>query len=269
VRPRSSPWAYRSLIWNFARRDLKARFRGTALGWAWSLLIPLATLLTFSLVFAVVFRFEPPPFGDGSEGNFTVWLLAGLVVWNFFLGVVTVSMPTLLATGPLFQKVYLPPYAPIFGTTIAIMLQSLVELGLLLFVLGFFGNVGVTWALVPAWFGLLLLFVAASATVFSVLNVYYRDLAQLVAVGLQLLFYLTPIIYSADLVPTEWHGLPLRSIIEHLPLSEFVIAFRTMTYGLDVPSGSAWLAMLGWAGVAAVLAVAVYRWRGRDLGEFT
>lgn len=269
VRPRRSPWAYRSLIWNFARRDLKARFRGTVLGWAWSLLTPLATLLTFSLVFAVVFRFEPPAFGDGGEGNFTVWLLAGLVVWNFFLGVVTVSMPTLLATGPLFQKVYVPPYTPIFGTTLAILMQTLVELAVLLAVLTLFGNLGVSWVLVPLWLALLLVFVVSSATIASVMNVYFRDLSQLVAVGLQLLFYLTPIIYSLELVPTDWHGVPLRALIEHLPLSEFVLAFRGMTYGLAGPSTATWLALVGWTIAAAIAAVLVYRWRGRDLGEFT
>src|SRR4051794_5841283 len=71
--PRPSVWAYRSLIWNFAQRDLKSRFKGTVLGRAWSLLLPLGTLLIYTLVFSVVFRFQPPPLGNGNPGNFAVW----------------------------------------------------------------------------------------------------------------------------------------------------------------------------------------------------
>jgi ABC-type polysaccharide/polyol phosphate export permease len=85
---------------------------------------------------------------------------------------------------------------------------------------------------------------------------------------LQLLFYLTPILYSIELVPVEWHGVPLRAIIERLPLAEFVLAFRDLTYGLAVPSPTDWGLMLAWAGAALGLAVVVYRSRGQDVGEF-
>src|SRR5664279_5683121 len=103
ARPRASRWAYRSLIWNFAQRDLKSRFKGTALGWAWSLMAPLATLMTYTLVFSVFFHNVPPDCGNGKPGFFAVWLLAGLVPWSFFLVANLTSMPVLLANGPLLQ----------------------------------------------------------------------------------------------------------------------------------------------------------------------
>ncbi len=67
-------WSYRTLIWNFARRDLKTRYRGTFLGWIWSLVLPLATLMVYTVVFSVVFRAQPPPFGNGRTGIYSVWL---------------------------------------------------------------------------------------------------------------------------------------------------------------------------------------------------
>src|SRR5437870_5201262 len=127
--------AYRGLVWNFAQRDLKARFKGTLLGWSWSLVVPLATLLTYSIVFSVIFRGTPPPFGTGRPGNFTVWLLCGLVIWGVFANGINTAIGSLLATGPLLKKIYFPAYAPVIGSVIAMALQSAIELGLLAVVL--------------------------------------------------------------------------------------------------------------------------------------
>lgn len=265
--PRPSVRSYRSLIWNFAQRDLKSRFKGTALGWAWSLLLPLGTLLIFSLVFSVVFRFSPPVMGSGRAGNFTVWLFAGLVAWNLFSTTVTTAMPTLLANGPLLQKIYFPAYAPVLGSGLAIFTQSVIEMGLLLVVLVLLQNVAISWLLLPVWWLLFAIFVTSVAVLFAVLNVHYRDLAHVVAVGLQLLFYLTPLIYQIDLVPEHWHGLPLRTLIQVGPVAPFVHALRAILYDLDFPSPATWIAMMGWTGIAAGAAAITYRRFGRDVSE--
>ena len=140
---------------------------------------------------------------------------------------------------------------------------------MLLVVLLLFGNVGASWLLIPVWLVLLALFVGGVASICSILNIYFRDLAQLVAVSMQLLFYLTPIIYSINLVPEEWHGLPLRSIIEALPLSEFVDVVPATELRLAgcrrCTTGSAllvWTAPLSGSRVRRAI-----RWRGQDVGE--
>ena len=125
-----SIWAYRSLIWNFTQRDLKARYKGTLLGWAWSLVVPLATLLIYTLVFSVIFRAEPPDFGNGEPGIFPVWLFGGLIAWTFLAQSVQLGIPTLLGNGPLLQKVYFPSHVPVLGMMGAILVQTLIELGI-------------------------------------------------------------------------------------------------------------------------------------------
>jgi ABC-type polysaccharide/polyol phosphate export permease len=267
ARPRASIWAYRALIWNFAQRDLKSRFKGTALGWAWSLLLPLATLLTYSLVFAVIFRAVPPDFGNGRTGFFPVWLWAGLIPWAFFMITVMIAMPTLLANGAMLQKVYFPSYAPILGGVIAILVQSAIELCVFGVVLILFGNVGLTWLLLPIWAALFITFVASAAVSLAIMNVYYRDLAHLTNVTLQLLFYLTPIIYQVNQVPASWYGIPLQSIVRVNPIAIYVEGLRGLVYDLQVPGPRTWLGMFAWAAAALGLAVQVYRSRGLDIGE--
>ena len=126
---------YRGLIWNFARRDLKARFRGTLLGWMWSLMMPLATVLIYTAVFSVIFRSTPPPFGNGKPGIYVIWLLVGMVTFSFFSNGVTMSMPSLLSAGNLLQKIYIPSYVPVIGTQISTSTQTLIEYGILIVLL--------------------------------------------------------------------------------------------------------------------------------------
>ncbi len=267
ARPRSSIWSNRSLIWNFAQRELKSRFKGTALGWAWSLVVPLATLATYSLVFAVIFRVAPPDFGNGREGFFPVWLFAGLIPWSFLLITVNTAIPTLLANGPILQKVYFPSYAPLVGSAAAILAQTMIEFGIFALALIAVGNVAPTWLLFPAWLAIYATFVTAVAVALAIMNVYLRDLAQLVNVALQLLFFLTPIIYTADAVPEDWNGVPLRTIVTLNPIAEFVESFRLLSYGLEVPPASSWIVLVAWTIGALAVTLAIYRRWGLDIGE--
>ena len=267
ARRRASIWSYRSLIWNFTQRDLKSRFKGTALGWVWSLVVPVATLFTYSLVFSVIFRAEPPPFGNGNPGFFPVWLFCGLVAWTFFLVSVNTAIPTLLANGPTLQKVYFPSYVPVLGSVAGILVQTLIECAILAASLLFFQNVGPTWLLFPFWLCLFVVFVACVALSLSIMNVYYRDLAHLTNVALQLLFFLTPIIYEAESVPESWYGIPLRAIVLLNPIAVFVETFRALAYDLQAPSLGAWLVLGAWASGAVVVAIFVYSRRGLDIAE--
>ena len=267
ARPRSSIWTYRFLIRNFAQRDLKSRFKGTVLGWAWSLMIPLATLTTYSLVFGIFFHSTAPDFGNGRTGFFAVWLLVALIPWSFFLITLLISMPTLLASGALLQKVYFPSYVPILGATLAILVQTLIEFSILAIVLILFANVGPTWVLFPVWLAIFIVFVTATALSLAIVNVHIRDLAQLVNVVLTLLFFLTPIIYQITLVPSVWNGIHFRALVRLNPLTAFVDSVRQLLYDLQVPDLATWFQLLAWAGGAVALAFFVYRRYGLDIGE--
>lgn len=267
VRERGGMWTYRGLIWNFARRDLKARFKGTALGWLWSLVVPLATLLIYSVVFSVIFRAVPPDFGSGRKGNFTVWLLAGLTAWSMFANSLNTAIGALLGAGPLLKKIYFPAYTPVLGSVIAVLIQSAIELGILLVVLASLGNVSWTWVLVPFWLALFALFISSVSLALAVLNVHFRDLVHIIGVAIQLFFYLSPIIYTIQIIPEHWHGIPVRTFISANPLTQFIEVFRDLTYGLTPGTLRAWIYIMVWTAAVAGIARLVYRARGLDLSE--
>jgi ABC-type polysaccharide/polyol phosphate export permease len=259
--------AYRSLVWNFAQRDLKSRFKGSLVGWGWSLLVPLASLLIYTLVSRVIFRAVPPAFGNGHQGNFAAWLFVGLTVWGFFGNGVNTAIGSLLASGGLLSKIYFPSYAPVLGALVAVGIQSGIELGLALAAVLLFGNVGTSWLLVPVLVVFYAAFTAGVAVVFAIANIYLRDLQHIVAVILQLLFYATPIIYPPTLISAHWHGISLHALIMANPLSQFVDLFRDLVYGLSYGTPGAWLSVAAWSVAAVVVAAVVFTRRGQELGE--
>ncbi|PZS28189.1 MAG: ABC transporter [Pseudonocardiales bacterium] len=254
---------YRSLVWNFAQRDLKSRFKGTAIGWAWSLLLPLASLFIYTLVAHYIFRAKPANFGDGRKGNFAVWLFVGLTAWSFFANAVNVSISALLGTGVLLQKIYFPSFAPVLGAVIGVIIQSSIELGVVLGVLCFFSNIGFTWLLLPVWIALFVGFTAAASLLFAIGNIYFRDLAHIISVILQLLFYATPVLYQDNLITDPF----LHKVILSNPLTEFVLLFRDLVYGLTPGRLVIWVGALTWTVVALGLATFVFHRYGRDLAE--
>jgi ABC-type polysaccharide/polyol phosphate export permease len=267
VRSAAPAWSYSGLIWNFALRDIKSRFKGTLLGWAWSIIVPVATVVIYSVVFSAIFRAQPPPLADGRPGNYAVWLLTGLVVWTGFANTLTSGVGTLLGSGSLLQKIYFPSYAPVIGSVISSMMQTGIEMAILLVILLAIGNAGLPWLVLLLWAPIFVAFVASVTYILGAYNVYFRDLAYLITVALQLFFFLTPIIYPISLVPESWHGIPVRALIEANPLAQFVESFRTIAYSVSVPGAGTWAILLGWTAAAFGLSVVTYVRRGLDIGE--
>jgi ABC-type polysaccharide/polyol phosphate export permease len=259
---------YRSLIWNFAQRDLKSRFKGTSAGWAWSLIVPLASLGIYSLVGKTILRQEGPNFGNGHHGNFIVYLFVALTVWGFWANGVNTSIGSLVGTGVLLKKIYFPSYAPVFGAMIAVAIQSAIEIAVVMVVLLAFGNIGVSWIMIIPLCAVFFVFVAGTSLLLSLSNIYFRDLAHFIGIFLQLLFYATPIIYTADrLDGKHLFGVSLHAVILANPLSEFVELFRDIMYSLSFGRVSLWLGVLGWTAAAVLAGYFAYQRAGRDLAE--
>ena len=263
-------WRYRGLIGNFAQRELKAKYRGSVLGWTWSLVNPMATLAIYALVFGFFLRFTPPVAGNGQLRNFAIYLFTGLVVWNFFMAVVTTSMQALIGAGPLLRKVYFPPFAPIAGSALAVLAQTGIELGLLVLAYVLVGNVGVSIVVLPLLVVLLAAFSLGLGLALAVVNARFRDVAYIVTVFLNLLFYLVPIVYPITLVRElqERHtDLPILRLYEANPVTQFVEAFRDALYSLQFPSAG----RLGYLAVLSVLVLAggwaLFERGSRDVSE--
>jgi ABC-2 type transport system permease protein len=231
-------WSYRGLIGNLARRELSSKYKKSLLGWLWSLLNPALTLGIYAVVFGTFLAQAPPVAGNGHTKSFALYLFAALVVWNFFNAVLQGSMAALTGAGPLLKKVYFPPSCPAIANSLTALYQAAIEAVILVGVMAIVGNVSWTFLLYPIVLVLLLAFGLGLGLVLSVGNVYFRDVGYLVGIGLQLLFYGTPMVYPLSLVPGRMGGLPVHEIIRWSPISQFVEASRSLFYGLELPPTS-------------------------------
>jgi len=257
---------YAPLVNNFARRELKARYKGSVLGWTWSLLSPLSIIAVYSLVFSVFFRAAPPPAANGSK-NFALFLFTGLVVWLLFSGMVSGSMGWLAAVGDLRRKVYFPPEAAIFGSAAALGVQSGIEASVLVAVMILIGNVGWTTLLLPLVLFLAGLFGLGIGFFVAVANTRYRDVQYLIGIVLNTVFFLIPVVYPMDIIPETAYGLPTRKIVEYNPLNQFIAAARDVTYTLEVPSLTRFAAIFGYSIVMFLLGWRFFAARSMDLSE--
>jgi ABC-2 type transport system permease protein len=239
-------WQYRGLIGNFASREIKGKYKGSLLGSAWSLINPLATLATYSLVFGFILRFPTPVAGNGELTSFPIYLFTALVVWNFFHSVTTSGMASLVGAGPLLRKIHFPPFAPVMGSALAVLNQTAIEFGLLFVVYLIVMNVSWTVLLVPVLLVMLAAFALGLGMLLAILNARFRDVNYIVTVLLGLLFYASPIIYPITLVTELYDEHPWLRIYEYNPITSFVEAFRDVLWHLEFPGWGrmAYLAVL-------------------------
>jgi lipopolysaccharide transport system permease protein len=254
----------RELLTNLTRRELKGRYKGSTLGWLWSLLNPLATMAIFTLVFRFFLR-VPPPVGENSGlSNFALFLLCGLLPWNLLAAGMVNGSGALVANAAIIKKVWFPRETIVLSTVAALDVTFLIEMGVLCVALLIVGNMILPW--LPVVLGivvLLSLFVLGLSLAMSVLNVYFRDVQYLLGIGMQFWFYATPIVYPESLVPqsAEIAGrtIPVLAIYELNPMVHFLRAIRDALYHLRFPGLSTWAVMVAVSLVGVVGGALVFR----------
>jgi len=194
-----------------AQKDFKVRYRNSVLGFLWSLMNPLAYMVVLTLVFSFLLRVSIP--------NFAAWLLVGLLVWRFFFIGTGQGLSSIIENPSLVSKVYFPRYVIVLSNNLANLLGATLEFFALLPLLFVLGVSLTGYALfLPAILILEFLLVFAVSLSLSSLNLKYRDFYQLWDIVLQLGFFLSPIVYDANLIPTKYRVLyslnPLTRLIE-------------------------------------------------------
>lgn len=206
-------WEYRELLYFLVWRDVKVRYKQTALGIAWVVLQPLATTLIFTVIFGNLARI--------SSGNlpYAVFAMAGLVPWNYFAGAITRGSTSLVGSAHLISKVYFPrliiPIAGVLGG----LVDMIIVLALLFVMIILFGIAPTPGIVLLPFFILLAICTALGVSLWlSALNVQYRDVNYLVPFIVQIWLYATPVVYPSSLIPAEWrvlYGLnPMAGVVE-------------------------------------------------------
>ncbi|WP_311471848.1 ABC transporter permease [uncultured Actinomyces sp.] len=242
IRDTREVWESRELLYNLTMRELRGKYKGTALGWGWSLVNPLMTAAIYTLVFSTIMKVAPPTAANGSS-NYTLFLLCGLLPWTFMTTCITGGMGALVGNANLIKKTYFPRRLLLVSNTGAALVNHLIEM-LVLAVLLLIWRVNVLPWIVPILLIELLLavFGLGLALMLSVINVYFRDTTHFVGIFIQLWFYATPVIYPITLVtqgrdPTSWvHRWHVLDIYQANPALYFIETIKDMLYTGAMPA---------------------------------
>lgn len=235
---------YRYLIRKLAGRELRSRYRGSLLGWGWSLLQPLSTLTIYTLVFSQILKTRwGASGGGGGIGDYTVNLFAGLITFGVFSECINKSPDLITKQVSYVKKVVFPLEILSISTLCSILLNTLASLTiLLLFELIVFG--GIPWTVVTlpiVWLPLAFLTLGCS-WLLAALGVYIRDTVNIVTVGTSLLMFLSAVIYPISALPVKWQGL-----IRVNPLVEIIEQTRKVMITGAMPSGLYLVAGIGFS----------------------
>ena len=222
-------WAYRRFILGSVAQELRARYAGSLLGGVWALIQPLTLIVIYSVIFSTIMSPRLP--GYDQPFAYTIFLCSGLLLWQFFAELLDRTVGIFVQNGSLLKKVYFPrltlPFISLFASLLNYLLIMLWFLLLLIVVDSLPGTAVV--AVLP---------VIVIASGFAVglglfgatVNVYYRDAGQFTGVVTQFWFWLTPIIYPADILPESF-----RSYLEWNPIYPLVVAMQQVFLGNLMP----------------------------------
>jgi len=214
-------WSYRELLYFLMWRDVKVRYKQTALGITWVVMQPLLTTLIFTVFLGMLVRVP----SDGLP--YPLMAYAGLLPWTFFSGSVSTSSNSLVSSANLITKVYFPrmiiPAAAVGARLVDLGIAFVILAGMMLY---YRVSLTLNFFMLPVLVVLVTLLALGFGMLTSALNVKYRDVGMILPVLIQLWMYVSPILYPLNLIPERWRG--LYSIN---PMVGIVDGFRSILLG--------------------------------------
>lgn len=231
-------WGYRELIRNLVLRDMRVRYKGSALGYLWTQLAPLLLMLVFWIVFST--------FLPSNIAMFPVFLIVGLLPWNYCAEAVTSGARSVIDNAALVKKVFFPREVLPLAAVLSSLLNFALSLPMLLLVMaivqalypplraaGEYNNFSWTFGYLPVLLVIQTIFLAGVALFLAALAVFFRDTAHLIGILVQFWFFLTPVVYSLDVI-----GGAAAQIVRWLnPMASLIDFYREVLYGNTVPNG--------------------------------
>lgn len=211
-------FSHRSLLWQFVKRDVLARYRGSMLGLAWAVLTPLLMLGVYTFVFREVFKVRWQGGTQLGGLDFALQLYAGLIVFSFMAECINRAPRLVVDQATLVKKVVFPLEILAWIPPLSAFFQLLIGAAVLCFAAALAGSLAPTVLLLPlVWLPLLPLALAAGWFL-AALGVFVRDIGQIVGLAVNLLMFLSPVFYPMEVFPDRWRGWlylnPLTILIE-------------------------------------------------------
>ena len=214
---------YRELLKTNVKKEIRGKYKNSFLGVLWSFLNPLLQIAVYALVFPLILR--------NTQENYVIFLCCGLIPWTFFATAITRSASTMIENGNILKKVYFPreilPISVVTSEAVNFLISTII---ILAFVLG--SGMGISKYIIfyPIIFLAQYLLLLAISFIVSSICVYIRDLQHFIGIFLQLLFYGTPIVYTADTIPEAFAW-----ILKINPMTYIINGYRDVFYNQTMP----------------------------------
>lgn len=248
-------YQYRELLKTNIKKEIRGKYKGAWLGFVWSFLNPLLMLLVYSIVFPYILRIKVE--------NYTMFLMIALIPWTFFTTVVQMGAGSVITNGNILKKVYFPreiiPISVVTSGLINYLISCIIMFAFILF-----SGLGFSWTIV--FFPLLVLiqyllligitFIASSCTV------YIRDLEHLIGVFLIVMFYVTPIVYTPDLLPAKFWW-----VLKFNPMALIIEGYRDILYYQQMPSVNNLILLLIVSILFVLIGLGIFRKLQKDFAE--
>lgn len=233
--------SYRELVRNLVLRDLKLKYRGSVLGFVWSLVNPLAMVTIYTIAFTFILRTSMP--------GFVFFLLLGLLAWSFFANSATMATGAFVDGGGLIKSVVFPRSILPIATVLFNLAQYLLTLVVLLPVMlaVYRPPLAASMLAFPALLLLQVVFTVGVALLLAVSTAYFRDTRHLLELALAFLFWLTPVVYPLSQVDARF-----GAVVRFSPLSPFIVGYQEMFFYGRWPDASTWVTATSYASVALI-----------------
>ncbi len=214
---------YRELIKTSVKKDIGGKYKHSFLGVLWSFINPLLQIAVYAIIFPLIMRNNIP--------NYTVFMVCGLIPWNYFSTVINRASFTMIENGNIIKKVYFPreilPLSLVTSETINFLISTIIIIG---FTLSFGMGLTPYILLYPVILVVQYILLLGISLIVSSITVYFRDLQHFIGVILQLFFYATPIVYAVDTIPENF-----RWILQINPMTYIIEGFRDIFYNQTMP----------------------------------
>jgi lipopolysaccharide transport system permease protein len=233
---------YRHLLWNLVLKDLKLKYRGSVIGFVWSLANPLVMVAVYTFAFTRIMPVGAP--------QYVFYLMLGLLSWTFFASSAAMSTSAIADNGGLLKSVWFPrailPTATVLFNLVQYALTVMVFIPILL--AWYDVPLALPMLLFPVFVGLQALMTIGLALVLATGTTFFRDIRHLTDVALAVLFWATPIVYETSRLSPRLQQLVLLS-----PMTPFVTAYHEIFYYRRWPDTGVWLTTAGYAALALAL----------------
>lgn len=215
---------YRQLLKSNVMKEIRGKYKGSFLGVLWSFINPLLSALVYAIVFPIILR--------SSEPNYVTFIIIGILPWTYFTTVIMQGTTTILMNAGIIKKVYFPREILPISINTSGVINFLISC-LIIFIFLIFSGIGFSWYILFLPLIILTQFILQQAIIFitSAINVYIRDAEYILNFFINMLFYATPILYSANMFESS----PLKWIIYLNPMATIINCYRDVLFYQSMP----------------------------------